>query len=271
MTNHPIFDTHAHYHDSRFSSPDTGLPQVDVLLNTLFSTEISHIINVGTDIPHSMAAIALAERYPNMYAVIGMYPGSCPLPFNGEQMEDIIAQFSAMLDHEKVVGIGEIGFDFHYDDVPRDVQAHWFDRQMRLAKEKNMPVVIHDREAHGAVMDMISAHPDVRGVLHSYSGSAEMARQLCERGWMISLSGVVTFKNARQTVEVAEKIPLSHLLLETDAPYLTPVPHRGKTNHSGYLVHTAARIAEIRGISEDEVRDITRENACRFFGIPQKD
>ncbi|MBQ7300852.1 MAG: TatD family hydrolase, partial [Clostridia bacterium] len=123
----------------------------------------------------------------------------------------------------------------------------------------------------GAVMDMISAHPDVRGVLHSYSGSAEMARQLCERGWMISLSGVVTFKNARQTVEVAEKIPLSHLLLETDAPYLTPVPHRGKTNHSGYLVHTAARIAEIRGISEDEVRDITRENACRFFGIPQKD
>lgn len=267
MTQHPIFDTHAHYHDRRFSSPDNGLPQVNQLLDSLFSTEISHIINVGTDIPHSRSAIELAEQYPGMYAVIGMYPGSCPLPFDAEQMEDLIAQFSVMLDHEKVVGIGEIGFDFHYDNVPREVQKHWFDRQMRLAAEKNMPVVIHDREAHGAVMDMIAAHPTVRGVLHSYSGSAEMARQLCERGWMISLSGVVTFKNARQTVEVAEQIPLSSLLVETDCPYLTPHPHRGKINHSGYLVHTVQRIAEIRGISENEVRDATRENACRFFGI----
>ena len=264
---HPIFDTHAHYHDSRFASPDTGLPQVNELLNTLFTTEISHIINVGTDIPHSKSAIALAEQYPDMYAVVGMYPGSCPLPFDERQMEDIIAQFAEMLDHEKVVGLGEIGFDFHYDDVPHEIQKLWFDRQMRLAKEKQVPVVIHDREAHGAVMDMIAAHPDVRGVLHSYSGSAEMARQLCDRGWMISLSGVVTFKNARQTVEVAQTVPLQHLLIETDAPYLTPHPHRGKTNHSGYLVHTAARIAEIRGISEEEVRDITRENALRFFGI----
>lgn len=267
MTNHPIFDTHAHYHDSRFASPDTGLPDIHPLLDTLFKTEISHIIEVGTDMSHSRAAIALAEQYPGMYAAIGMYPGSCPLPFDAEQMENIIAQFAEMLDHEKVVGLGEIGYDFHYDDVPRDIQKLWFDRQMRLAAEKNVPVVIHNREAHGATMDMIAAHPDVRGVLHSYSGSAEMARQLCDRGWMISLSGVVTFKNARQTVEVAQTVPLDHLLVETDCPYLTPVPHRGKTNHSGYLVHTAARIAEIRGISEEEVRDITRENACRFFGI----
>ena len=264
---HPIFDTHAHYHDSRFSAPDAALPETGALLDTLFSTEISHIINVGTDISHSAAAIALAEQYPDMYAAIGMYPGSCPLPFDAEQMENMIAQFSDMLDHPKVVALGEIGFDSHYDDVPRDIQAIWFDRQMTLAAEKNIPVVIHDREAHGAVWDMICAHPDVRGVLHSYSGSAEMARQLVSRGWMISLSGVVTFKNARQTIEVAEQIPLSSLLLETDAPYLTPVPHRGKTNHSGYLVHTAARIAEIRGISEEEVRDVTRENAKSFFAI----
>lgn len=267
MTNHPIFDTHAHYHDSRFASPDTGLPDIHTLLKTLFSTEISHIIEVGTDISHSRAAIALAEQYPCMYAAVGMYPGSCPQPFDEEQMEDIIAQFSEMLDHEKVAALGEIGYDFHYDDVPRDIQKLWFDRQMRLAAEKNVPVVIHNREAHGATMDMIAAHPDVRGVLHSYSGSAEMARQLCDRGWMISLSGVVTFKNARQTVEVAQTLPLDHLLIETDCPYLTPVPHRGKINHSGYLIHTAARIAEIRGISEEEVRDITRENALRFFGI----
>lgn len=267
MTQHPIFDTHAHYHDSRFAAPDTGLPEIHTLLDTLFSTELSHIIEVGTDIAHSRAAIALAEQYPNMYAVVGMYPGSCPLPFDAAQMEELIAQFSAMLDHEKVVGLGEIGFDFHYDDVPREVQTLWFDRQMRLAAEKNVPVVIHDREAHGATMDMIAAHPDVRGVLHSYSGSAEMARQLCERGWMISLSGVVTFKNARQTALVAETVPPEHLLIETDCPYLTPHPHRGKVNHSGYMTHTAARIAEIRGISEEEVRDLTRENARRFFGI----
>ena len=267
MTQHPIFDTHAHYHDSRFASAETGLPDIHTLLKSLFSTEISHIIEVGTDIAHSESALALAMQYPNMYAVVGMYPSSCPLPFDEEQMEEIIAQFSRMLDHEKVVGLGEIGYDFHYDDVPRDIQKRWFDRQMRLAAEKNVPVVIHDREAHGAVMDMIAAHPDVRGVLHSYSGSAEMARQLCNRGWMISLSGVVTFKNARQTVEVAASVPLDHLLIETDCPYLTPHPYRGKTNHSGYLVHTVERIAEIRGISGEEVRDITRENALRFFGI----
>ena len=267
MTQHPIFDTHAHYHDSRFSSSETGLPDIHTLLKSLFATEISHIIEVGTDIAHSESAIALAEQYPNMYAVVGMYPSSCPLPFDENQMEEIIAQLENMLDHEKVVGLGEIGYDFHYDDVPRDVQKRWFDRQMHLAEKKNVPVVIHDREAHGAVMDMIAAHPNVRGVLHSYSGSAEMARQLCDRGWMISLSGVVTFKNARQTVVVAETVPLDHLLVETDCPYLTPVPHRGKTNHSGYLVHTVERIAEIRGISEEEVRDITRKNALRFFGI----
>ena len=130
-----------------------------------------------------------------------------------------------------------------------------------------MPVVIHDREAHGATMDMIARHPAVRGVMHSFSGSAEMARQLVSRGWMISVSGVVTFKNARQLVEAVAAVPMDSILIETDAPYLTPHPHRGKTNHSGYLVHTAARIAEIRGITEDEVRDITRKNALNFFKI----
>ena len=267
MTQHPIFDTHAHYHDSRFSAADTDLPDIHTLLDTLFSTEICNIIEVSTDIAHAKAAIALAEQYPAMYAAVGMYPGSCPLPYNAEETERIIAEFSEMLDHEKVVALGEIGYDFHYDNVPRDVQKLWFDRQMRLAAEKNIPVVIHDREAHGAVMEMVAAHPDVRGVLHSYSGSAEMARQLIARGWMISLSGVVTFKNARQTVEVAEQIPLSSLLVETDCPYLTPHPHRGKINHSGYLVHTVQRIAEIRGISAEEVRDATKNNAKRFFGI----
>ena len=183
---HPIFDTHAHYHDSRFSSPETGLGPVDALLHTLFSTEISHIIEVGTDIAHSEAAIALAERYPGMYAAVGMYPGSCPLPFDCEQMEAIIARFDAMLSHEKVVAIGEICYDFHYDDVPREVQQRWFERQMRLAEDRDIPVVIHNREAHGATMDMIARFPAVRGVLHSFSGSVEMAEQLVRRGWMIS-------------------------------------------------------------------------------------
>ena len=268
-TQHKIFDTHAHYHDTRFNQPTSNLPPVTTLLDTLFSTQISHILNVGTDIPHSMAAIALAEQYPGMYAAVGMHPSSCPTPHNHEEMDAILDRISALADHSKVVAIGEIGYDFHYDDVPRSIQEIWFSAQMQLARKKDLPVIIHDREAHGAVMDMIAQHPGVRGVLHSYSGSAEMAKQLVSRGWMISVSGVVTFKNARQLVEVVSALPMDSLLIETDCPYLTPEPHRGKVNHSGYLTHTAARIAAIRGISEEDVCDRTRENALRFFRIPE--
>ncbi len=264
-----IFDTHAHYHDIRFTAPqdDTGLPQVDTLLSSLFAGNLCAVTDIGTDLETSLSAIALSEAYPRIYAAVGMYPGSCPLPFDENGMEEIIARFADMLHREKVVAIGEIGLDFHYDDVPRAVQQRWFDRQMQLAACENVPVVIHDREAHGPVFDTLSRYPTVGGILHSYSGSAEMAEQLIKMGYFISVSGVVTFKNAHKLVEVVERIPMEYLLIETDAPYLTPHPHRGKTNHSGYLSYTIARIAEIKGIPAEDVARITCENAHRVFRI----
>ena len=257
-----LFDTHAHYDDERFEKEVPG--GAEALLEQLFSSDVGKIINAGTTVESSKTCLHLAEKFKGMYAAVGIHPSDC---YKYSDIDSTLEEIKKLSKHPKAVAIGEIGLDYHYDFSPKDVQKVWFSAQLELAKELSLPVIIHDREAHGAVMDMIAAHPNVRGVLHSYSGSAEMARQLCDRGWMISLSGVVTFKNARQTVEVAETVPLDHLLVETDCPYLTPVPHRGKTNHSGYLVHTVERIAEIRGISEEEVRDITRKNALRFFGI----
>lgn len=270
MNKHYIFDTHAHYHDDRFSEAASGLPQTPALLDGLFADTIGEITDIGTDIETSEKAIALAEHYPHMYAAVGMYPGSCPIPYVPEQMEDTIAKLRTLLNHEKVVAIGEIGLDFHYDDVPRDIQQHWFERQMQLAEETHMPVIIHDREAHGPVLETLSRYPGVRGILHSYSGSAEMAEQLIQMGYFISISGVVTFKNAQKVVEVVRHIPLEYLLVETDCPYLTPHPHRGKTNHSGYLSYTVSRIAEIKGIPDAEVCDVTRKNAYRIFGLRQE-
>ncbi len=263
-----IFDSHAHYHDRRFTENE---PPVDTvaLMNTLLSEGLSGCINVGTDIDNSLSALAFARRFPGrVYAAVGMYPSSCPLTVEETVMENTLEQLRGMLSEENVVAIGEIGLDFHYDTVPPEIQTAWFARQLALAEETGYPVIIHNREAHGATFEMLSRYPGVTGVLHSYSGSAEMARQLCAAGWYISLSGVVTFKNAAKVTEVAEAVPGDRLLIETDCPYLTPVPHRGKLNHSGYLVHTAEKIAALRGISEAEVRIMTEKNARRLFRLP---
>ncbi|MBQ3065171.1 MAG: TatD family hydrolase [Clostridia bacterium] len=266
MNRYPIFDTHAHYHDRRFTEdPSTD---TDALLKTLFSDGIGAINDIGTDIETSRLAIALSEKYPRIYATVGMYPGSCPLTNDPSVIDETVSLFEEMLKHPKVVAIGEIGYDFYYDTVPRDIQKLWFERQMQLAEKADCPVVIHNRDAHGATMDMLCQFPNVRGVLHSFSGSAEMAAALVKRGYYISISGVVTFKNARQSVDVVREIPLQNLLIETDSPYLTPHPHRGKRNHSGYLVHVIDRIAEIKNITPDEVREATTKNACKIFRIP---
>ena len=169
---------------------------------------------------------------------------------------------------EKVVALGEIGLDYYerpWLPVDKERQAWYFEQQMLLAEELDMPVVIHDRDAHGDCFDVALRHPNVRGVFHSFSGSVEMARELCRRGWMISFSGVVTFKNARRVQEVAASVPLEQLLVETDAPYLAPHPHRGKRNDSALMVHTASTLAELHGISLDELARITRDNTCRLF------
>ena len=167
----------------------------------------------------------------------------------------------------KCVALGEIGLDYHYPDTDRELQLKYFDAQMSLARELDIPVVIHDRDAHGDVMDMIKRHRGVRGVLHSFSGSAEMAEELSRLGYMISFSGTLTFKNARRPREAAAQLAREEVLIETDCPYLAPHPHRGTLNHSGYLSYTNAALAEVWGISEEECARITLENARRFFGI----
>lgn len=185
----------------------------------------------------------------------------------GDRLDSALSEIEAMLTHPKCVALGEIGLDYHYDGTDRAVQAYAFEAQMKIAERHSVPVVIHDREAHGDIMDTIKRYPRVRGVLHSFSGSAEMARQLTDLGWYISFSGPVTYKNAAKVKEAAKIVPQDRLLVETDSPYLPPTPHRGKMNYPGYIAYTVRVVAELRGISESECARITCENAVEFFGI----
>lgn len=262
-----LFDSHAHYYDSRFAR-EYG--DTDALLSALFADEVSYIVNIGTDVENSKICIRDAAKYKNMYCTVGLHPG------DGERIPDIdgaLRDIRALLGtaetrkRDKIVALGEIGLDYHYEDTDRAKQAYIFEAQLQMAEELSLPVVIHDREAHGDTFDAVCRHPRVRGVFHSYSGSSEMAKDLVRRGWYISFSGVVTFKNAPKTCEAAAAVPLHRILLETDAPYLAPVPHRGKLNHSGYARYTAEKLAELHGVTTDEMIKITTQNAATLFGI----
>jgi len=254
-----FYDTHAHYDDGRFDSDR------ETLLPELYRQGIGLINTIGTDIPSSRASIALAEQYPFIYAVVGGWPGNV-----GDMTEADLEEYRAMTQHKKVVAIGEIGLDYYYDDVPRDIQKHWFDRQMALAAELQMPVVVHNRDAHGDSMDMVRKWAGrVTGVFHCFSGSAEMAQELTKLGWYVSFTGVVTFKNARRALEAVAATPMDRIMIETDAPYLAPVPYRGRRNHSGYVPEVAKKIAEVKGLTLEEVAKITTENGKRFFRIPE--
>ena len=253
-----FYDTHAHYDDGRFDSDR------DTLLPELYRQGIRLINTLGTDIPSSRASIALAEQFPFVYAAVGAWPGNV-----GNMTEADLEEYRLMSAHEKVVAIGEIGLDYYYDDVPRDIQKYWFDRQMAMAADLNMPVVVHNRDAHGDSMDMVRKWADrVTGVMHCFSGSAEMAQELAKLGWYVSFTGSVTFKNARRALEAVAAMPLERIMIETDAPYMAPVPYRGRRNHSGYVPEVAKKIAEIKGLSLEEVANITTENGKRFFRIP---
>ena len=258
------FDTHAHYYDERFSEECEG--GVDALLTDLLSDSVSYIINIGTSPQSCRLAISQAKKYPRMYTALGIHPS------DAQSLSDIdsaLAEIESMLlDAEsKACALGEIGLDYHYPDTNRELQLSVFEKQMQMAERLSLPVVIHDREAHADCMDVIRRYPRVRGVFHSFSGSGEMAKELVRLGYMISFSGTVTFTNARRVGEACAMVPLSHLLIETDAPYLAPHPKRGTMNHSGNLVYTNAKIASIHGISEEEAARITEENAKRFFSI----
>lgn len=257
-----FFDTHAHYFDSRFDEEYPGGAQGAIAAAR--DAGCIGVINAGTTRETSLDALSIAEANPGFYATVGIHPEDCEA-LKGTPDEEL-AHIRALAAHPKAVAIGEIGLDYHWD-IDRELQRRYFVGQLELARELEMPVVIHDREAHGDVFDIIRAFPDVRIVLHSYSGSAEQARQLTEAGRYISFSGVVTFKNARQTVETAAIVPSELILVETDAPYLAPHPHRGEINCSAYIPDIIRRLAEIRGCDAEELALQTVENAKRFFKI----
>ncbi len=250
-----IFDSHAHYNDEQFDIDR------DSLLASLPEAGIMGIINCGTDVASSLFSLEMAEKYPFVYAACGYHPESA-LELNDDRLSEI----EKMLSHEKCVAVGEIGLEYHYDFVPKDVQKYVFEKHLELAVKYDMPVIVHDREAHADTMDLLKKY-NPKGVLHCYSGSAEMAKEVLKMGMYIGLGGAVTFKNAVKPVEVAQMIPLDRLLLETDCPYMAPVPMRGKRNNSAYISFVAEKIADIRGISSDELLNITAENTKKLFKI----
>ena len=239
---------------------------VDSLIDTLLSENVSYIVNIGTSPETSRLAIEQAKKYENMYTAIGIHPSDTR--FLSDIDAELLEIRKMILDKSnKCVCLGEIGLDYHYPDTDKERQMRYFIAQMELAEELDIPVCIHDRESHADVMEVIRRYPKVRGVLHSFSGSAEMAEELVKLGWMISFSGTLTFTNARKPKEVASRLPRESVMIETDCPYLAPHPKRGTLNHSGNLEYTNATLASIWGISPEECAEITENNAKRFFKI----
>ncbi len=269
LSREEIFDSHAHYFDRRFATETEGADAI--LTNEVFGRGVAGVINVGTNNQNNRICIAQAAQYPRMYAAVGLHPED--VHFGGGSLDDEMVALRALLDTKekraknKIVALGEIGLDYHMEEIDKARQAEFFEAQLSLAEELDIPVIIHDREAHGDCFETVLRHPNVRGVFHSFSGSAEMARELVRRGWYISFSGVVTFKNARRVGEVAASVPHDRILVETDAPYLAPVPFRGRINHSGLICHTAAALAELLGLSYGETVALTATNARMLFGI----
>ncbi len=249
-----IFDTHAHYDDESFDADR------DILLKRLFENGVCCIVNQGTTVKTCNISIELAEKYPRIYAAVGLHP-EC-LDDNSMAEVEVVR---SLAQHKKVVAIGEIGLDYHHD-VPKEFQKQVFEAQLKLAAELKLPVVIHDREAHADTMYYLKAYKP-KGIVHCFSGSVEMAREVVGIGMYIGMGGVVTFKNSRKAVEVIENIPLENIVLETDAPYLSPVPFRGKRCDSSMIKYSADRIAEIKNISTEEVLKATKYNAERVYNI----
>ena len=249
-----IFDSHAHYDDGWFDADR------DELLASLPSKGVCGIVNNSVDLNNAKRVIELAEKYDFMYAAVGVHPENLEgLP------DDMLTQLAALTGHPKVVAIGETGLDYHRD-IPREEQRRVFEEQLRLSLELKMPIVVHDREAHGDVFDLLRKYRP-NALVHCFSGSVELMREAVRLGCVISLGGVVTFKNARHSVEVAREIPLDRLLLETDAPYMAPVPFRGKRCDSSMILFAAEKIASLRGITTQELLSITADNARRFYRI----
>lgn len=252
-----IFDSHAHYEAEEFDRDRETL-----LSAVLPAAGVCGVINMGSDLKACFETVRLTEVYRYFYGAVGIHP-ECASELPGDWLETV----RSLLTHDKIVAIGEIGLDYHWlEACPKERQQEVFKAQLALSKELDIPVVIHDREAHGDIMELLQEYRP-RGVMHCFSGSVELSREIIKLGMYIGLGGVITFKNARHAVEVAADIPLNRLLLETDAPYMAPVPYRGKRNDSSLIRYVAEKIAEIRGITIEAVLNAAAENTRSLFGI----
>lgn len=252
-----IFDTHAHYDAEQFDEDR------EAVLSSLPASNVGLVVNPGCDLPSSRKAVELAEQYDFLYAAVGIHPEECAGYTDGD-----LETLEQLARHPKVVAIGEIGLDYYWEEnPPREFQQRVFRRQLELAQKLDLPVIIHDREAHGDSLAMVLEYPEVRGVFHCFSGSPEMAQELLKRGWYLGFDGPITFKNARRAPEVAAITPLDRMVIETDSPYLTPVPYRGKRNDSRYLPYVIEKLAEWKQVSPAEMERMTYENGLRLYGM----
>ncbi len=251
-----IFETHAHYNDEAFEE------DLEQIFEKFPEQRIGRVVNIASDLESIEECLELTQKYPFMYCALGIHPSdSAPLT------DEILAQISEKLKKPRVVAVGEIGLDYYWDTPDRSIQRHWFEQQLEMAREADLPVVIHSREAAQDTMDIMKAHraQEIGGVVHCYSYSLELAREYVKMGFFIGIGGVVTFKNARKLKEVAAGIPIENIVLETDCPYLAPVPYRGKRNSSLYLPYVAEAIAQLKGMDTEEVIARTWENAERLY------
>ena len=252
------FDTHAHYDDRRFDADR------DAILSAMPEQGVDLILNPGCTLESSRAAAALAERYPHVYAAAGIHPEDCA----GADEAEYIPALRALCARPKVVAIGEIGLDYHWEDnPPREEQQRVFRAQLELALELDLPVIVHDRDAHGDCLAIVSEYPALRGVFHCFSGSPEMASELLKRGWYLGFDGPITYKNAKKALAVLELTPVDRILLETDSPYLPPVPHRGERNDSRLLPFVARVAAAVKSVTEATLAAAAADNGRRLFGI----
>ena len=252
-----LFDTHAHLDDHALD------PDRDALLAALPGQGIGLLMNPGCSLATSRAACALAREHSWIYAAVGSHPDAA-----AEVTPEVLEEYRRLIrENPKVKAIGEIGLDYHYEDVPRNIQQEAFLAQMELAREAKLPVIVHERDAHADGMTVVRHFPEVTGVFHCYSGSLEMARELVEQGWYIGFTGVLTFKNARRALEVAAGLPLDRIVLETDCPYMSPEPFRGKRNDPGRLCRMAEALSALRGLPVEEIEIITMENGKRLYRL----
>lgn len=272
----PAFiDTHTHYFDRKFSTLDGG---ADALLSSPdFRSVVRAVINVGTNLQNSRTAVDMAGKYPFMTAAVGIHPEDAQGLPDGTPMDPDSTLYAlrewvsdpVRRKADKIVALGEMGYDYHWQPMDKELQKVFFEGQMEIAAEVGLPVIIHDREAHGDCFETVLKYPTVRGVFHAYGGSAEMAKELTRRGWYIAFGGVATFKNAERVRSVVASVDIDKLLLETDCPYMAPVPFRGKINHSGLIPYIAEVVAPLHGLTVEELAEITNRNAEALFGLSE--